>query len=141
MMSMRVPPPIEDDETREFVEQLHERRHQGRGFGPELAAGDPDARWDEAESSGDETACGSETTPDQNGVAEIGAAIGLSYDDGEPLKVGEKEILRDQHRWELDPASADDYREREMEPDSGPCDPLLSMAHGHLRPHKGKPSL
>jgi hypothetical protein len=130
------PPLIEEDDTRAFVEAMRERMHRTRGIGPELAAGDPDARWDMAESSGEETACGSETTPDQNVVAEIGAAVGVSYDDGEPLKIGEKEEERDHHRWELDPASADDYREREMELDFGPSDPLLSMSHAGVRPHK-----
>jgi hypothetical protein len=28
------------------------------------------------------------------------------------LKVGEKERERDRHRWELDPASSEDYVER-----------------------------
>lgn len=135
--TLEPPPPIEVDETRAFVDELHQRFHQGRGFGPELSAGDPDARWDLAESSGEETAGGSMTTPDQNVVGEIGAAIGVSYGDEEPLKIGLKEASRDRHRWELDPASADDYREREMElSDSGPSDQILSMTHGHLRPHK-----
>lgn len=34
------------------------------------------------------------------------------YEDGEPLRVGEKEHDRDRHRWELDPVSAEDYIER-----------------------------
>ena len=137
-MSRRTPPPFEDDDTRAFVAEMHEQRHQGSGFGPELAAGDPDARWDEAESSGEETACGSETTPDQNVVSEIGAAIGVSYDDGEPLKIGVKETSRDEHRWELDPASADDYRERGRSSESGLSDPLLSMSHAGHAPHREK---
>jgi hypothetical protein len=28
------------------------------------------------------------------------------------LKVGEKERSRDEHRWELDPASSEDYNDR-----------------------------
>jgi Family of unknown function (DUF6335) len=36
----------------------------------------------------------------------------VTYADGEELKAGEKERERDKHRWELDPASADDYQDR-----------------------------
>jgi hypothetical protein len=131
-------PPIEDDETRAFVDELHEHYHQGRGFGPELSAGDPDARWDLAESSGEETAAGSMSTPDQNDVDAIGEALGIVYGAGEALKLFWKEEARDRHRWELDPASADDYREREAQPGgTGPSDPLLSMRNGGgRRPHK-----
>ena len=34
------------------------------------------------------------------------------YEDGEPLRIGEKERRRDCHRWELDPASSEDYADR-----------------------------
>jgi len=42
----------------------------------------------------------------------IGRAIGVTYADGEELKTGEKGERRDKHRWELDPASSDDWDER-----------------------------
>ena len=42
----------------------------------------------------------------------IGEALGLTYGYSEMLRFGEKERRRDAHRWELDPASADDYAER-----------------------------
>jgi len=32
-------------------------------------------------------------------------------DENEPLKLGEKEEQRDSQRWELDPASSEDYQE------------------------------
>ena len=38
--------------------------------------------------------------------------MGITYADDEPLKVGEKERSRDKKRWELDPASSDDYQDR-----------------------------
>jgi hypothetical protein len=38
--------------------------------------------------------------------------MGITYADDEELKLGEKEKERDKHRWELDPASSDDYQER-----------------------------
>jgi hypothetical protein len=46
---------------------------------------------------------------------EFGEALGIAYDDDEPLRVGDKEHERDLHRWELNPASAEDYRERSTE--------------------------
>ncbi len=79
---------------------------------PAICAGDVDARWDMAESSGDETAGASSPTPDQNVVELIGEALGITYRDDEELWLVTKERERDTHRWELDPASADDYDER-----------------------------
>ncbi|MGZ4810317.1 MAG: DUF6335 family protein [Thermoanaerobaculia bacterium] len=60
----------------------------------------------------DESAVSSSSTPDQNVVEEIAGAMGITYADDEELKVGEKERSRDKHRWELDPASSDDYKDR-----------------------------
>ena len=82
---------------------------------PVITAGDLDANWANAQFSGDESAVSSNSTPDQNVVEEIGAAMGISYSDGEELKLGEKERSRDKHRWELDPASSDDWKERSRE--------------------------
>ena len=62
--------------------------------------------------AGDEAIAGSAPTPGQDVVDEIGAALGVTYQDNEPLRVGEKEESRDKKRWELDPASSDDYQDR-----------------------------
>lgn len=75
-----------------------------------LSAGDPDADLD-AGSSGDETVGGSNPTPDQDNVDELGEAAGLTFEDSEELEAG-KISDRDTHRWELDPASSEDYKER-----------------------------
>ncbi len=101
--------------TRDEIRQLVEPFRTG-GVSPALSGGDVDARWDEAESTGDEAAGGSTPTPDQDIVDEIGKAIGVTYQEGEPLRVGGKEQERDEHRWELDPASAEDYAERSRRP-------------------------
>jgi hypothetical protein len=79
---------------------------------PTISGGDLDAQWESAQFSGDESAVSSMPTPDQNVVEEIGAAMGVTYQDNEELKVGEKERSRDIRRWELDPASSDDYQDR-----------------------------
>ena len=79
---------------------------------PTITGGDVDAQWEGAQFSGDESAVSSMTTPEQNVVDEIGAAMGVTYQDNEELKFGEKERSRDKKRWELDPASSEDYQDR-----------------------------
>ena len=103
-------PPIPNVEA--GSEQLAERFRSNPGTDPSLSGGDVDARWEDAESGGEETVGGSMATPGQNDVGEMGRAMGVTYADDEELKIGEKERSRDQHRWELDPASSEDYVER-----------------------------
>jgi hypothetical protein len=79
---------------------------------PTITGGDVDAQWEGAQFSGDEAAVSSMPTPEPNVVDAIGAAMGVTYQDGEELKAGEKERSRDRKRWELDPASSDDYQDR-----------------------------
>jgi hypothetical protein len=89
----------------------HKRREHTEG-GPALTGGDLDSDWNDAYSSGEETPGGDMPTPDQDVVEEIGRALGVEYDDAEELKGAEKIESRDRHRWEYDPASAEDYRDR-----------------------------
>ena len=93
-------------------QKLAERLRENTDTSPLLSGGDIDAQWDQADSSGDEAVAGSMPTPGQNDVEQIGEALGVTYQDDEELKVGEKERERDKHRWELDPASSDDYQDR-----------------------------
>ena len=79
---------------------------------PSITGGDVDAQWEGAQFSGDESAVSSMTTPEANVVDDIGTAMGVTYADNEELKFGEKERSRDTKRWELDPASSDDYQDR-----------------------------
>jgi hypothetical protein len=80
--------------------------------GPEITGGDVDASWESAYATGDEAPGGDNPTPDQDVVDDIGRSLGLTYEDNEELKGAEKITERDRHRWELDPASAEDYKER-----------------------------
>ncbi len=96
--------------------RLESRLRQNTANGPELSGGDVDAQWEMAESCGDETVCGSMMTPDQNVVDEYGDAWGIGYEENDMLRFGEKEHERDVHRWELDPASSEDYEERSARP-------------------------
>jgi uncharacterized protein DUF6335 len=79
---------------------------------PALTAGDVDADWAKAYDSGDEAPGGDNPTPDQDIVDEIGRSLGIQYDDVEELKGADKVTQRDRHRWELDPASSEDYPDR-----------------------------
>ena len=76
---------------------------------PALTAGDPDAKWEEAYAVGDEAPGGDNPTPDQDRVDDIGKALGVTYEDNEELRGSDKVAERDRHRWELDPASSDDW--------------------------------
>jgi hypothetical protein len=97
-------------ETGHEMYSLRKRQHsQGD---KKLTAGDLDADWNEAYASGEEAPGGDTPTPDQDVVEEIGRALGVEYDDAEELKGSEKIEERDRHRWEYDPASAEDYRDR-----------------------------
>ena len=79
---------------------------------PTVTAGDLDAQWEGAQFSGDESAVSSMSVPGASAVDDVGAAMGVTYQDNEELKFGEKERSRDEKRWELDPASSDDYQDR-----------------------------
>ena len=92
--------------------RLHDSLQQHTESSPASAGGDLDADWQSAEFVGDEAPGGDNPTPDQDIVDEIGRAVGLEYADNEELKGEEKLQERDRHRWELDPASSEDYKER-----------------------------
>ena len=92
--------------------ELSEKFREHTETSPALTGGDIDADWESAYSVGDEAPGGDNPTPDQDIVDDIGKAIGVVYEDNEELK-GEKKISdRDKKRWELDPASSDDYEDR-----------------------------
>ncbi|HET7221116.1 MAG TPA: DUF6335 family protein [Vicinamibacterales bacterium] len=90
-------------------------RSQHNETSPELTGGDVDADWEDAYAVGDEAPGGDNPTPDQDRVDDIGRALGVEYQDNEELKASEKISKRDKHRWELDPASAEDYNDRDVE--------------------------
>jgi hypothetical protein len=94
-------------------QELRESLREHHETSPELTGGDVDADWEDAYSVGDEAPGGDNPTPDQDRVDDIGKALGVEYQDNEELKASDKVAERDRHRWELDPASSEDYRERE----------------------------
>lgn len=92
--------------------QMHDRLAEHNETSPALTGGDVDADWESAATVGDEAPGGDNPTPDQDIVDDIGRAVGVQYQDNEELKGEEKITKRDKHRWELDPASSEDYDER-----------------------------
>jgi len=101
---------LADTQTLGEGEQSEENIDRKRGT--VLTGGDVDAAWDEVD-VGEETVGGSTPTPDQDVVDDLGRAAGVTYSDTEPLRPEEKEMQRDENRWELDPASSPDYPERQ----------------------------
>jgi Family of unknown function (DUF6335) len=92
--------------------ELNQALQARPGITPALTGGDVDATWEQAYFAGDEAPGGDNPTPDQDVVDDIGKALGVQYEDNEELKSADKVVERDKHRWELDPASAEDYKER-----------------------------
>ena len=91
---------------------LEARLREHGHMSPAITGGDVDADWENAYFSGDEAPGGDNPTPDQEVVDDIGKALGVEYQDNEELKSSDKVAERDRHRWELDPASSEDYKDR-----------------------------
>ena len=92
-------------------EQLIEKLREHHSTSPSLSGGDIDAAWEDA-AVGEESVGGENPTPDQDIVEELGIAVGIVYEDGEFLHTTEKIEARDEHRWELDPASSEGFDQR-----------------------------
>src|SRR3954471_6369973 len=92
---------------------LARARHDHNETSPAMTGGDVDADWEDAYAVGDEAPGGDNPTPDQDVVDDIGRALGVEYQDNEELKGADKIADRDKKRWELDPASAEDYKDRD----------------------------
>jgi hypothetical protein len=86
------------------------REHHGMD---DVTGGDPDVDIEDAYFAGEEAPGGDNPTPDQDIVEDIGKALGVTYNDNEELEGADKLEKRDKHRWELDPASSDDYKDRD----------------------------
>lgn len=92
---------------------------------PELTGGDLDASWEYAD-IGEEAVGGQNPTPDQSVVDEEGEALGITYNDNEPLRTTAKLQERDENPWELDPASSPDYSERVKQEFNAPLQELVT---------------
>ncbi|MBI4788475.1 MAG: hypothetical protein HY782_15700 [Chloroflexi bacterium] len=93
---------------------------------PELSGGDIDAGWEYGD-VGEEAVGGQNPTPDQSVVDEEGEAVGITYNDNEPLRTTDKLEQRDRDPWELNPASSLDYGERRRREFQSPIAELISV--------------
>jgi len=85
--------------------ELKERLRQHHSSSPADSGGDIDAAWEEVNSSGSEAFGGHNPTPDQSDVEENAHAMGIDFQDNEPLDILEKMEKRDRDRFELDESS------------------------------------
>lgn len=101
------------EDTLAFVSSVHplSSDNEKKTADITLFGGDIDAARDLTD-AGEETVGGSNPTPDQDVVQELGEAVGITYDDAEPLRFGDKVADRDAQRWELNPASSEGYQDR-----------------------------
>jgi len=82
--------------------ELLERLHENHSSSPADSGGDIDASWEDVNDSGAEAVFGHNPTPDQSDVEENAHAMGINFEDNEPLDLLEKMEKRDRNRYELD---------------------------------------
>lgn len=83
-------------------EELLERLDENHETSPADSGGDIDARWEDTDSTGEESVAGSQPTPDQSDAEANAHAMGIDFQDNQPLDFTEKLEKRDRERWELD---------------------------------------
>ena len=102
-----------DEEMKDFIDEeiehvpqapseLKERLADHHSSSPADSGGDIDAQWEEVNTSGSEAVFGHNPTPDQSDVEENAHAMGIDYQDNEPLELIEKIEKRDRDRFEMD---------------------------------------
>lgn len=82
--------------------ELKERLTENLAASPADSGGDIDADWEDVNSTGSEAVFGHNPTPDQSDVEENAHAMGIDFQDNEPLDLLEKMEKRDRNRYELD---------------------------------------
>jgi len=85
--------------------ELDERLAENTASSPADSGGDIDAEWEDVNDSGAESVFGHNPTPDQSDAEANAHAMGLNYEDNEPLDPNHKIEKRDKDRFELDPRS------------------------------------
>ncbi len=82
-------------------QELLERLKENHAASPADSGGDIDAEWEDVNDSGAESVFGHNPTPDQSDVEENAHAMGIDFEDNEPLDIIEKIEKRDRNRFEL----------------------------------------
>jgi hypothetical protein len=94
---------------------MQRRQQNYTAASPELSGGDVDAAWT-MHMEGEEMVGGTVSTPDQDIVDDLGVAMGTEMRDREDFYGNDKYSQRDAKRWDLDPASSEDYSDRREGP-------------------------
>jgi hypothetical protein len=108
--------PFADPEVTDFMEEeIHrapkaprevvERLRQHTSSSPDDSGGDVDADWADVNNTGSESVGGHNPTPDQSDSEANAHALGVDFQDNEPLDLLEKMEKRDRNRWELEESS------------------------------------
>lgn len=108
--------PVPDEEIVELIEdeiresprapsELIERLREHHSSSPADSGGDIDAMWEEVNTSGSEAFAGHNPTPDQSDTEANAHAMGIDFQDNEPLDILNKIEKRDKERFELDEKS------------------------------------
>lgn len=85
--------------------ELEQRLKESNSASPADSGGDIDAEWEDVNDSGAETVFGHNPTPDQSDVEDNAHAMGIDFQDNEPLEFVDKVRKRDRERFELDEKS------------------------------------
>src|SRR5687767_10285101 len=85
--------------------ELTERLAENHAASPADSGGDIDADWEDVNSTGSEAVFGHNPTPDQSDVEANAHAMGIDFQDNEPLDFVKKMEKRDEDRFELDEGS------------------------------------
>jgi hypothetical protein len=85
----------------ELLEELRENNNAS----PADSGGDLDADWEDVESTGSENIGGHNPTPGMSDTEANAHAMGLDYQDNEPMDLLKKMEKRDDDRFELDESS------------------------------------
>ena len=110
---------VPDEETQAMIadeiahapsvpQELLDRLSDNTASSPADSGGDIDATWEDVDDSGAESVFGHNPTPDQSDVEENAHAMGIDYEDNEPLDLLEKIEKRDRDRYELNENSKSD---------------------------------
>jgi len=98
----------EIDDAPRAPDELEQRVRENHSASPADSGGDIDAQWEEVNTSGSESVFGDNPTPDQSDVEANAHAMGINFEDNEPLDFIKKLGKRDDDRYELDESSKSD---------------------------------
>ncbi len=95
----------EIEDVPQAPDELLQRLDENHASSPADSGGDIDAAWEEVNTTGSESVFGHNPTPDQSDVERNAHAMGIDFQDNEPLDFVEKMEKRDRDRFELEEGS------------------------------------